>query len=209
MIPWVIRYLLNEEHVLILQREKLLDDFAICSKDVIIEQVIEYINSEDSSSQLVEFLSNSFKDRIEFLNVQTDEGIIKNISKVYEYSYSSIHAGLTIDQLLEIKEDIISVSNEKHNTPYVPTINKDIIANIINNLLALYRVNLNGEYKRLAHILTKNKELFKDKNNSPSKGTIFKLVAKKSTELDIILKGIDFLIEQKTNKRQPEAWRLF
>jgi hypothetical protein len=205
---WVISPFLNETHITILHDEQMLRDFSICSKPVIVTNIINYLNG-DGDLSVKEMLREVYKDKISFLDIQKDDVVIGNVDKVYQYTFDSVHAGLTIDELKSMKETINSVYNDEYNIPYVNVIPGDIIAGIINNLLALHRVNKNIEYKRLAYLLTKNKELFKDKPNANAKGTLFKTVSRRSTDLDIILNGIDFLITQKQEGKQPESWRVF
>lgn len=208
MERWVISPFLNEEHIRILNKENMLGDFALCSKSVIISKIIDYING-DYNEEIKDILVSAYKDKITFIDIQNDDLIIENVDKVYSYTFESVHAGLSIQELKDMRDIINSVYNNEYNVPYINTIPGDIIASIINNLLALHRVNNDFEYKKLAYLLTKNKELFKDKPNSNAKGTVFKSISRRSMDLDIILKGIEFLITQKESGKQPETWRLF
>lgn len=205
---WVISPFLTEEHIKILHKEKLLDELSNCSKPVVLDKITEYLQNS-SNSEVKNMLMESYKNKIDFINIQEDELINDNISKVYSYTYSSIHPGLSLQELEEIKNTIESVHNDKYNVPYINVIRGDIIAGIINNLLALYRVNKDPEYKKLAFLLTKNKDLFKDKPNASAKGTIFKQINRRSEELDIILRGVNFLISNLSQGRKPESWRIF
>lgn len=209
MGKWVINSFISEDHVKILAKENLLQDFANCSKSIIVDNIISYIESADADSEVKELLTNVYKDKLFFLNVQQDEIINENVEKVYGYNFYSVNAGLTVEELEQMKQDIKSVYNEELDIPYINPISGDIIANIINNLLALYRVNKDIEYKKLSYILTRNKDLFRDKANAASKGTIFKKISKRSMDFEIILRGIDFLIEKKNAGCLPESWRLF
>lgn len=209
MTAWVIEPFLTEQYVKILDKENMMPDFVMCSKSVIVDYIIDYLDKPDANEEIKGILSKYYKNKIDLVRVQQDEVVIGNIDKIYEYNYSSVHAGLTIGELNDMKEVILSVHNEEQNIPYINTIPGDIIAGIINNLLALYRVNGDIAYKRMAHLLTKNKELFKDKPNATAKGTIFKAVNKRSEDLKIILRGIEFLIDQKTKGNQTESWRVY
>lgn len=208
MKGWVINPFLTEEHVRILHNENMLKDFSICSKPVIVTNIVSYING-DGDEEIKSLLNDCYKDKISFVDVQSNELITNSIDKIYGYTFDSVHAGLSIADLNKMKETIVSVYNEEFNVPYINVIPGDIIAGIINNLLAIFRVNKNQEYKKLAYLLTKNKELFKDKQNAKAKGTMFKEVSKRSLDLDVILRGIDFLIVQKEANRPPESWRVY
>lgn len=209
MEKWVISPFLTEKHIRILNDEKLLHDFAICARPVIITSILDYVNSNGCNEEIKDMLLNVFESRIAFMDVQKDDVILDNVDKVYGYTFDSVHAGLSIPELEAMRDTIGAVYNDDYNVPYINVIPGDIIANIINNLLALNRVNKNMEYKKLAYLLSKNKELFKDKPNANAKGTVFKTVAKRSTELDIIQRGIEFLLKQKREGKQPESWRIY
>ena len=209
MGKWVINSFISEDDVKILAKENLLQDFANCSKSVVIDSIIEYIESADADGEVKGLLSKAYSDKLFFLNVQQDEIINNNVEKVYGYNFYSVNAGLTIEELEQMKQDIKSVYNDDLDIPYINPISGDVIANIINTLLALHRVNKKMEYKKLAYILGKNKDLFRDKANANSKGTIFKKISKRSMDFEIMLRGIDFLIEKKKAGCLPESWRLF
>lgn len=209
MERWVISPFLTEEHIRILYKENLLKDFALCSKPIIVTNIISYLSNDNGNKEIKNMLKSVYKDKISFIDVQKDDVIVGNVDKVYQYNFNSVHAGLSIEELNNMKETIKSIYNDDFNVPYVNVIPGDIIAGIINNLLAFNRVNKNPEYKKLSYLLTKNKELFKDKPNATARGTVFKQVSRKSTDLDIILRGIDFLLHQKQEGNQPESWRIY
>lgn len=209
MERWVISPFLTESHIHILHKENMLKDFSLCSKPIIISNIITYLNNEDGDNEIKVILREVYQDKISFIDVQKDDVVVGNLDKVYQYTFNSVHAGLSIEELNTMKNTITSVYNDDFNVPYVNVIPGDIIATIINNLLALNRVNKDMSYKKLAYLLTKNKELFKDKPNATARGTVFKQVSRKSNDLDIILRGIDFLISQKEANRQPESWRIY
>lgn len=204
----VINPFLTEEHVSILYTEKLLQDFALCSKQVIISSVSNYINNT-TNEDVKEMLLSVFKDKIDFMNTLKDEVAVDLVNKVHSYVFDSVHAGLSVAELTEMKNNINEVYTDKKTIPYINVIPSNIIENIISNLMALHRVNRNSEYKQLAYMLSKNKELFKDKPNANAKGTIYKGISSRSTDLDIIKLGIDFLIDQKTKGNAPESWRVY
>lgn len=206
---WVVSHFLTEDHIRILYKESMLKDFSQCSKPTIVFNVRNYIESNESDAEVRDMLLEVYKDKIDFIDIQKDEDVLSMIDKVSAYNFSSVHAGLSVDELNSMRKTITSVYNDSYNVPYINTIPGDIIDSIINNLLALNRVNKDMEYKKLSYVLTKNKELFKDKPNANASGTAFKAVSRRSMELDLMLKGIDFLIEQKSLGRQPESWRLF
>lgn len=208
MKGWVIDRFLSEDHIRILHKESLLKDFAQCSKPVVLNNIISYLQG-DGNQEIKDMLNDVYKDRIKFLDVLQNDDINECVSKVASYTYNSVRPGLTIEELEDMRDTIRAVYNDTYNVPYINTIPSEIIERIINNLLALYRVNKDIEYKNLAYLLGKNKELFKDKPNASARGTIFKSISKRSSELDIILKGIDFLIDALKSKRQPESWRVF
>lgn len=209
MERWVISPFLTEADVRILHKENMLKNFSLCSKPIIVTNIVNYLGNDSGDAEVKAMLREVYKDKISFIDVQKDDVVIGNVDKVYQYNFNSVHAGLSVEELKTMRTTITSVYNDDFNVPYVNVIPGDIIASIINNLLALNRVNKDMKYKKLAHLLTKNKELFKDKPNATARGTIFKQVSRKSTDLDIILRGIDFLISQKEAGKQPESWRIY
>lgn len=209
MERWVISPFLTEDHIRILYKENMLKEFSLCSKPIIVTNIVNYLSNDKGDNEIKEMLKEVYKDKISFINVQKDDIVIGNVDKVYQYTFGSIHAGLSVEELKTMRDTIKSIYNDDFNIPYVNVIPGDIIATIINNLLALNRVNKDTTYKKLSYLLTKNKELFKDKPNATARGTVFKQVSRKSTDLDIILRGIDFLISQKEAGKQPESWRMY
>lgn len=206
---FVISPFLTEKDVIILHREKLLQDFADSSKKVVLEGIYNYLNNPDGDEEVKTILKEAYKDKLSFRDVQKDEEVLEALSRISALDYYSINSGTPIDDLYKIRTDIDSVYKEENMVPYVNPINKDLISQVIGNLLALYRVNKNTEYKRLALFISKNKPLFVDKPNSFAKGTVFKNMTKRSKEIEIISRGVDFLIEQKRNRIKPESWRIF
>lgn len=208
MERWVIRPFISEEHIRLLDKEKLLYGFAMCSKPIILKYVVDYLNGE-GDDEIKNMLRSAYSEKLNFMDVTADVHINESVAKVATYNYSSVRAGCSVQELEEIRDTIKSVYNENCNVPYINVIRGDIIDGVINNLSALYRVNKNKKYKELAYILSKNKELFKDKPNARATGTIFKSIARRSSEFDIILRGIDFLIPKIQEGKQPESWRVF
>ena len=206
---WVISPFISEEHVRILHKENMLRDFAKCSKTVVVDNIIRYLGTADADPEVKKLLQDVYRDKLAFLAIQQDEEVNASVEKVYGYTFESVHAGLSIAELQEMRDTILHVYNDQCSVPYINTISSDLIAGIINNLMALHRVNHNPEYKRLSYILTKNKDLFRDKPNAVARGTIFKSITKRSQDLDVILRGIDFLIAQKTAGKSPESWRFY
>lgn len=209
MERWVISPFLTESDIRILHKERMLKDFSLCSKPIIVTNIVDYLSNNEGDDEIKAMLREAYQDKISFIDIQKDDVVVGNVDKVYQYTFNSVHAGLSVAELKEMKDTINSIYNNDFNVPYVNVIPGDIIASIINNLLALNRVNKEMSYKKLAYMLTKNKELFKDKPNATARGTVFKQVSRKSTDLDIILRGIDFLISQKEAGKQPESWRIY
>lgn len=208
MEAWVINPFLTEEHIFILAKENLLNDFARCSRTLIVKGIVEYLN-EGTNEEIKSLLREAYKSKISFLDIQKDESVLEAVSTVAGYTFSSVNDGLTIDELKTMEKTIKSVYNEECNIPYINPISGDIINNIISTLIARGRVTGNTSYKRLAFLLSKNRELFKDKPNKNATGTVFKPIMRKSTDLDIILRGIQFLIEQKQLGHEHNYWRVF
>ena len=209
MFNWVIPGLLNEDVVLLLEEEKLLGPFAECSKPLIVDSIYNYIYSAAGDPKIKDLLKIAYKDKISYNEAKFNEEIISTVNLVNSYDFNTVHAGLSLDELESMRTSIKFVYNSEANVPYINPISGDIVAAIINNLLALHRVNKDISYRQFATILSKNKELFKDKPNAAARGTIFKSISKRSVELDIILNGIEFLISKKKEKLQPESWRVF
>jgi nitrogenase molybdenum-iron protein alpha/beta subunit len=208
MENYVIDLILSEKHVLILKKENLLSDLVKCSKDVVIENIINYIN-KSNNEEIKNILKEAYKDKLYLLEISNDNLMIDKVNTVSKYTYDSIHAGLTIEELNIMKNNINSLLNKDYTVPYINVIPSNIISGIINTLLALNKVNKDKEYKILAYNFEAAIESFRDKPRATAKGTIFKPISKINNELVIMVKGIDFLINQKTLNLPVESWRYF
>ena len=208
MENWVIKPFLTESDVLILSKENLLEDFARCSKSTVVNGITTYITSSNNK-EIVDILKEAYKERLDFLNLLTDEKVQESLDTVVEYDYNSVRPSLSIKELEKIKSDIMGVYDIDNAAPYVTPVDSNIIVNIISTLQALGRSTKDNRYTNLASTLSLNKVLFKDKQNAGIKGTIFKPVFKRTSEYKIILRGIDFLIDQLKAGHKPESWRVF
>ena len=208
-MKWVIDYLLTENDIFILRDCNLLSQFVSCSKSVVINSIIKYINSDTANKDVVDILKEYYSDKIHLKESFEDEEVLNKFITISEINYNSVKPSLSLSTLKQMKETIESVIGENELPPYINKVSPSIINDIIECLNSMYKHNKNSSYRELVFRLNKNKSLFKDNKNANAKGTPAKNVYKKIPELKIIIKGIDFLIDKLENDINPNSWRVF
>ena len=210
-IKYVIYPLISEEDILLLDSVGMLERLEKCSTKRVVMLISSYLEDKekDNNPEVVELVKNIWSEKLNLYAVLSDEETKDSVTKVQGIRFDSVHAGLDLDTLNEMKETILAVVDNKYSVPYVAPIPPILIDGIINDLNALGRNTGKRSYSLLAAHLDMSSNLFSDSRFKHSEGTVFKNVAKRSGELDIILRGIDFLINMKTIGKSPQSWRVF
>ena len=96
---WVIKNLISEEQVKLLYKNNLLNYLAKCSKQIIVDKIIEYLENPENDKEVVTMLTEVYKDKLNFLDEVVNEDTINSITELSKLTYYSIVPSLELETL--------------------------------------------------------------------------------------------------------------
>lgn len=203
----ILPYILTEEHVQDMT-DRHLSMLADCSTERIYEHIIAYLKNENADSQCKERIYAAYENLIEEKSYFSSEKTIDSANKVKDMEYTDLSWYMEDKELLDIKEAILHITENKNAVPYIPPISNDLVKILKEELSEYCKANpkLEGA-KTFYDNLKKNSSLFRDSRSQRSKGTIVKKVVKNPDKYEIILKGIQFILDARKDGGNVGDWR--
>lgn len=209
MENYVIPGVVTEDDVKLLNEVNLLKDLADCSKGIIVESVLAYIENPSSDDEVTKLLIRNYGSKLNFLVESRSDEMDESVKEAVRYNFYTPYAELSIEQLNEIKHNVEMVTREEVKKPYNEVIPGTIVAGLLNNLLGLFKSTKDKRYYAIYSRLQKNVNAFKNKRTDRPTGTKFKRFSKMDREFKIISDGVDFLIRMKNEGKPYNSWRWF
>ena len=193
----IIPYVLSETDLDTLTDSQL-NMLAKCSTDMVLEEVLKYLENAGDSVYSGR-IRGAYATKIALREFLTSEETKSNVEIAQRLSYTSITPMLTEEELIVYKNAIESIINNKYAIPYISPISGETIKTL--------REEVKTNNKALAERLKKFSYLFKDSPHKSATGTIVKRVIRNRVEYEIILRGIEFMLERKRKGANPNSWR--
>ena len=195
----VIPYMLSEEDVMSMTEHQL-ELLASCSTDVIIDKIFKYLMSNSANTVCQAMVRSAYNDRLQTMKFLESKKTAKCVEMLQQLSYSSITPMVGIEELQMYKKVIEYILGSKYAIPYVPPISGDIVNELIADLKESGNENVRAKIKALSQFL-------KDSPHKKATGTIVKNIIRNKGTYELLLKGIDFMIEKKQIGANPASWR--
>lgn len=201
---FVLPYLLSEEQAALLTDEQL-GKLAACSTNVLVGHVKSYLSNSSRDMAVANRIHKAYSHKLDTEKFFNNEELQECVKRVSALTYDDINPGIGIETLQEYRNDIKAILNEDLAVPYIAPIRGSIIEDFLVDLKECTQDN--PELKKLLKVLSKNKTLFKDPRNTPFRGTIVKSIVRDQQRYEIMLHGIDFLINKAKEGKSPSSWR--
>lgn len=181
---------------------------ASCSSDIVLKRINEYLENPDATEIVKRRVEEAYSDVMDKKAYYGSEELIEVAGEISNLTYADINAGQTIDKLEYWKRNITSILTSPYAVAYIPPVKADTLK----ALLVVMRDRgvksaEDGYILELSERIRGHKTLFKDAPFKGYKGTPIKRIIKDKTKFEIILRGIDHLIEVKRSGEDTQSWR--
>ena len=202
----VIPLILSEEAADVLPMDYLYR-LSECSTNVIKYKVLAYLDNPDADPVIRKKVQDAYSEQLLISEYLQSEDLAKDAEKVQSLSYSSVTPYLSIEELVEYKRAISAILGNKYAVPYVAPISGALVKDLCEDIYNLYKetddTTINDFYKKLK----KHASLFRESQFASYKGTVVKKIIRDRGKYEVILRGIEFMIEKKKSCSLPASWR--
>lgn len=208
----IAKYVFDEEMILVFPQD-IVNQLAACSSNIIVEKVNEYFDNPEANENVKRKLLAAYGDKLKVQRLLNDEQVDQKVELLGELDYGSVHATVSVEELKKYEEAIEFILNNDDCKPYIAPISSIILSDLRADLRKLSKQRSASDVQRkcaakLESRLKVSAELFKDSYHTPYRGTKFKKVFKDYDKLELILRGVKFLIRQKEKGAMPSTWRI-
>lgn len=205
-VPDPVPLILTEEAVLELPQD-FLERLANCSTQIVKDKVLAYISHPNADEEVKHKLTTAYQRYISVTAYLNDAETKRDVELIRELSYKDIGPHLSVEELQNYKRAIIGILYNENAVPYVSPIKGDIIKALRDDIKE-FAESVNSEVlKDAAAAIYKNSDLFRDQQHAPFRGTIVKRIIREKGTYELLLRGIDFMVDKKTRGISPASWR--
>lgn len=202
----VIPLILSEE----LAREIPLDylaKLAECSTSIVKGKVKDYLNSPNAADDVKAIVKAAYSEQIAIEEFLSSKDISEKVELIKDLDYVNISTHQSVERLQEYKEAITAILSNDYAVPYIAPIRGVLIKDLREEISVFAKATSNQYLKSFESKLKKHSSLFRDSQYETYKGTVVKKIIRNRTKYEIILKGIDFILDKKMNNTNPQSWR--
>lgn len=203
----VILPLILDEDITRKLPDRFLSQLAMCSTDTIKLKVREYIDNPGAEKEAKEKIIKAYADVLGLEDYLFSEETLQRVELIKDMDYYTINTYLTETQLLAYKEAILSILENESSIPYIAPIRGTKVKELLEDLKQ-YAVSTElPEAKKLYESIKCCARFFRDSPFEGNKGTPVKKIIRNKGKYQIILRGIDFMLEKKRVGALPASWR--
>lgn len=206
----VIELILSEEDVAELTDIHLYQ-FAACSYGSVRESVIAYLRNPNADPKVRERVLRAYAEQLDLLEYLQDDKTLQYVNLLNELHYSTIGYGLDVGTLQRYKdaiEYVIGSEHERYAVPYIAAIDGKTISELIQEIWEYAAENKNSKLMFFVeNKLRPAKKYFRESPHEKYKGTVVKHAVRDRSKYELILRGINFLLEKKAANVSPASWR--
>lgn len=181
---------------------------ASISSEIVLKRINRYLEDANANEAVKRRVEEAYSEVMDKKNYYADESLIESAKEISTLSYCDITAGQPLDKLIKWREDISAIMNSPYAVAYIPPVRIESLIGLIEVIQARAKESPDNVYLyTVADELYANKTLFKDAPFKGYKGTPVKRIINDRTKYDVILRGLDFLIEKKRVGANPQTWR--
>lgn len=177
-----------------------------CSTPAVKMKVGEYLADDRADARAKEIVRAAYGDTFERDRFLFDSDFMEQVGRVSDLTYSSVNNSVKTEILEDWKKTLTEVFENKFATPYIAPIEGTMIDSIIMDLSGLKEVNTAAA--TLASRLRSHKDLFRDGRAKRSVGTAMKRILLNEAKYRVILRGVEFLLEQRAKGHTAPVWRV-
>lgn len=203
----VLRSILTEDDAYRLPMD-IFKGIASCSSDIILRRINEYLDSPNAIEAVKRRVEEAYSDIMEKKAYYGSEELTEVANEISNLTYADINAGQTIDRLEYWKNSITEILTSPYAVAYIPPVKVDSVKELVKVMEERAAVSSDDVYLyTVARKISEHKNLFRDAPFKGYKGTPVKRIIKDKTKYEIILKGLDHLIEAKRSGGDMQVWR--
>ena len=181
---------------------------ASISSEIVLKRINRYLEDGSANEAVKRRVEEAYSEVMDKKNYYADESLIESAKEISTLSYCDITSGQPLDKLIKWREDISAIMNSPYAVAYIPPVRIESLIGLIEVIQARAKESPDNVYLyTVADNLYANKTLFKDAPFKGYKGTPVKRIINDRTKYDVILRGLDFLIEKKRVGANPQTWR--
>ena len=202
----VIPFILSEE----VAKEIPIDfivKLADCSSSVVKDRVKKYIATDGADGEVVEIVKAAYLSQLEMEEFLNDEKLKEYVEIVHDLDYVDINPHKSIEMLEKYKVAITYVLDNKYSVPYIAPISGTLIKDLRDEISNYADGVDSPTIKLFAKRLKSCSGLFRDSQHTAYRGTVVKKVIRNRSKYEVILRGIDFMLDKKRTSKNPSSWR--
>lgn len=182
---------------------------ASVSSGIVLKRIDRYLNDTNAMPVVQRRVKEAYSEVTEKNDWYTSENILNAAQELSSLMYSDINASQSIETLQKWKDDIQMILDSPYAVAYIPPVKVESLKELCDVLVSRSKeIGPDGAYlMSLSDDLQANKVLFKDAPFKGYRGTPVKRIINDKTKYEIMLKGIDFLMERKHAGNNPQTWR--
>lgn len=203
----VIPLVLSEEAAIKLPDEYF-ETLAVCSTDVVKQKIKEYLKKPDTNPAAVAKVKLAYCDIFEGDDYLANAERAEAVKAVQDLKYKDITPYMRDDLLTSYEATLIDVLCSEHSIAYSAPISGAIVKTLIENIRLYANAKEDRDLKDFVVKLKKYASLFRDSQFKGYTGTPLKRIMTNVRKFEIILKGIQFIREQKAAEVDPRVWRV-
>lgn len=202
----VIPFILTEEAVKEMPIDFLIK-LADCSSSVVKDKIKKYIASDKADKEVVEIVKAAYSSQLDMEEFLNDEKLKEYVEIIQNLDYVDVNPHISIEMLEKYKEAITYILDSKYSVPYIAPISGTLIKDLRDEVYEYAKTTNSKPMQDFYKMLKSCSGLFRDSQHTAYKGTVVKKVIRNRSKYEIILRGIDFMLDKKRTNKSPSSWR--